>query len=78
MAYQMSSDLESEFSLRMSQGGYASIEQVLRTALSALDARDREIAAIQEGIDAMERGDVRSLQDFNREFRAANNIPMNR
>lgn len=76
MAYQMPPDLESEFSLRVSQGGYAGIEQVLRTALSALDARDREIAAIQEGIDAMERGDVQSLEDFNREFRAANSIPM--
>ncbi len=52
------------------------MEHVLRTALSALKSRDGEIAAIQEGIDAVERGEVRSFDEFDREFRARKNIPL--
>jgi hypothetical protein len=76
MPYQLPPDLESEFSLRARDGGYANIEQVLRTALMALDSHDAEVAAIQEGIDAMERGEVRSFDEFDREFRLKNNIPL--
>jgi len=75
MSYQMPPDLENEFSLRMLKGDYASMDHILRSALSALDTRDLEIAAIQEGIDAVERGEVRSFDDFDREFRAKRNIP---
>jgi Arc/MetJ-type ribon-helix-helix transcriptional regulator len=75
MSYQLPADLESEFALRLSSGHYASMDEVLRHALSALDWRDREIAAIQEGIDAMEAGHVRPIREFDREFRAANGIP---
>jgi Arc/MetJ-type ribon-helix-helix transcriptional regulator len=76
MSYQLPADLETEFALRLSSGHYASMEEVLRHALSALDWRDREIAAIQEGIDAMETGDVRPIKEFDREFRAARGISL--
>jgi len=76
MSYQLPPDLEDAFALRVATGPYASIEQVLRHALTALDDRNREIAAIQEGIDAMERGAVTSLGDFDLQFRAANGIPL--
>ena len=76
MPYQLPPDLESEFAHRMSLGHYADMDQVLRQALSALDARNREVAAIQEGIDAMEQGLVRPLREFDREFRLANGIPL--
>jgi hypothetical protein len=36
-----------------------------------LSWRRTEIAAIQEGIDAMEAGQVRPLRDFDAEYRAA-------
>lgn len=75
MSYQLPPDLENAFSLRAAAGPYDGIEEVLRHALSAFDARNREIAAIQEGIDAMERGETMLLRDFDREFRASNNIP---
>lgn len=76
MPYQLPPDLEIELNLRVSTGNYPDVEHVLREALTALDSRDREIAAIQEGIDAMERGDVMPLDQFDREFRIARNIPL--
>jgi Arc/MetJ-type ribon-helix-helix transcriptional regulator len=76
MAYQLPTDLETQFSLRVATGHYADLDHVLRDALSALDSRDREVAAIQEGIDALERGDVMPLEEFNRQFRAEKNIPL--
>jgi hypothetical protein len=75
MSYQLPPDLENAFALRAAAGPYDGIEQVLRHALSAFDARNREIAAIQEGIDAMERGATMPLRDFDREFRISNGIP---
>ena len=74
MSYQLPPDLEDAFSLRVVAGPYADIEQVLRHALTALDSHHQEIAAIQEGINAMERGAVMPLRDFDREFRASNGI----
>jgi hypothetical protein len=76
MPYQLPADIEAALTVRVRDGGYDSIEQVLRTAIDALDYRDAEIAAIQEGIDAMERGDVQSFEEFDREFRRKNNIPL--
>ena len=76
MPYQLPADIEAALTLRVRDQGYDSIEQVLRTAIDALDCRDAEIAAIQEGIDAMERGDVQSFEEFDQEFRLKNNIPL--
>jgi Arc/MetJ-type ribon-helix-helix transcriptional regulator len=76
MSYVLPTDLERAFSLHIGQGNYANMEDVLRTALCALNARDEEIAAIQEGIDAVERGEVRPLEEFDREFRLRKNIPL--
>jgi predicted transcriptional regulator len=74
MSYQLPPDLENAFSLRAAAGPYNGIEEVLRQALSAFDARNREVAAIQEGIDAMERGDTTLMRDFDRQFRVKNDI----
>jgi len=76
MPYQLPPDLETELNLRVSTGNYPNVEHVLREALTALDSRDREIAAIQEGIDAMERGELMPLDQFDREFRVTHNMPL--
>jgi predicted transcriptional regulator len=73
MPYQLPADLEHEFAARVT-GHYGSIEQVLRQALSALDYRNQEIAAIQAGIVAMEQGRVMPLTDFDRAFQAGRGI----
>jgi Arc/MetJ-type ribon-helix-helix transcriptional regulator len=76
MSYQLPPDLEHAFALRVATGAYADIEQALRLALTALDERNQEIAALQAGVDAMERGAVVPLRDFDQEFRATNGIPL--
>jgi len=48
---------------------------VIRKALDSLDWLDQERQAIQEGIDAWRAGDVRSFDEFDRDFRAKNGIP---
>jgi predicted transcriptional regulator len=48
---------------------YDCVEDLLRDALQALKQRDEEVAAVQEGIDDMQSGRVRSLAEFDEEFR---------
>jgi Arc/MetJ-type ribon-helix-helix transcriptional regulator len=76
MSYQLPVDLENQFAAHLSTGRYANMEAVLRQALATLNAREQEVAAIQEGIDAMEQGLTQPLDEFDREFRAANGIPL--
>jgi len=47
---------------------------VLRDAMDALDWRDGEVAAIKEGIDAMQNDQVQALEDFDREFRVGQGL----
>ncbi len=70
-AYEFPADLDVEIKQRMKAGRYASEDDVLR----ALNRCDEEVAAIQEGIDDMEAGRVKSLHEFDREFRTRKNIP---
>ena len=48
--------------------------EVIRQALDSLDWHDLEVKAIQEGIDVWRAGDVRSIEEFDAEFRAKNGI----
>ncbi|MEX2315797.1 MAG: hypothetical protein WD669_01505 [Pirellulales bacterium] len=52
----------------------ASEAEVIRKALDSLDWQDQERQAIQEGIDAWRAGDVRSIDEFDSEFREKNAI----
>jgi Arc/MetJ-type ribon-helix-helix transcriptional regulator len=74
MPYQLPPDVETALSLYVSSGVFPDVEQALRAAVSALNAREREIAAIQEGIDAYDRGEYRDIRDFSREFCAEQGI----
>ena len=49
------------------------MEYPLSADLSAAD--EEEVAAIQAGIDDMNAGRVRSLREWDREFRTQHNIP---
>jgi Arc/MetJ-type ribon-helix-helix transcriptional regulator len=77
MMYEFPPDLAQRLTERMATGQYASQDDVLREAFAALDTQDTEVRAIQEGIDDMEAGRVRPVREFDREFRAQNNIPQN-
>jgi Arc/MetJ-type ribon-helix-helix transcriptional regulator len=74
MPYQLPPDLEGQCMMRVSTGEYPDVEHVLRDALTALDVRNREIAAIQEGLDAVERGEVRDFDAFCHEFSSEHGI----
>lgn len=48
---------------------------VIREAFDALEWHEREVAAIQEGIDAWRAGDTVDLATFDAEFRKRHGIP---
>lgn len=75
MSYQLPPDLENGFAAYLASGRYPDMDAVMRQALSALELRDQEIAAIQQGIDEMELGLGQPLREFDREFRKAHDIP---
>jgi predicted transcriptional regulator len=52
----------------------ASEADVIREALDSLDWRDAERVAIQEGLDAIRAGRVRSFEQFDAEFCRSNGI----
>jgi putative addiction module CopG family antidote len=74
MSVDFSPDVWHEIQRQIASGCYSSPDEVLRNALAALRSRDEEFAAIQEGIDDMEAGRVRSIHEFDREFRRRNGL----
>ena len=75
MTYQLPPDVESRIQQRVMNVVGTNEDDILRQALDALDWLDQEAIAIQEGIDDMETGRVKSLREFDTEFRARKNIP---
>ena len=74
MTYQLPPDLNERVQSQLALGPYHSPAEVLTDALNALEQRNRERRAIQDGIDAWRAGDSQDLEDFDPEFRAANGI----
>ena len=74
MTYQLPPDLNDRVQSQLALGLYSSPAEVLTSALNALDERNEERRAIQEGIDAWRAGDTQDLDAFDAEFRAANGI----
>ena len=68
-------DLAAEIKQYLLSGRYASEVDVVRDAMQALKRHDKEVAAIQAGIDDVEAGRVIPLREFDREFRERHNIP---
>ena len=54
---------------RMESGAYKSEDEVLVRALQSLREYDEAVADIQEGLDDEAAGRVRSLREFDAEFR---------
>ncbi len=75
MSVDLSPDIWNEIQRRLASGSYTSPDEVVREALAALRDREREVLAIQNGIDDMEAGRVRPFRDFDREFRQRNGLP---
>ena len=74
MVYRISSDLLQRIQAFVASGGYASEEDVVRDALSALEQRQQDLAAIQAGVADMEAGRYRPFSEPDAEFRAKHGI----
>jgi Arc/MetJ-type ribon-helix-helix transcriptional regulator len=74
MTYQLPPDLDQRVQSQIALGIYHTPAEVLNDALDALDQRNVERRAIQEGIDAWRAGDTQDIDQFDAEFRAANGI----
>ncbi len=74
MSVDLSPDIWNEIQRQVATGVFATPDDVLREALAALRDREREVLAIQEGIDDMEAGRMRPIREFDREFRQRNGL----
>jgi Arc/MetJ-type ribon-helix-helix transcriptional regulator len=75
MSIDIAPDVMNSIQRQLATGAYSSPDQLLREALAALESRDAEMLAIQQGIDDMEAHRVMPLRDFDRDFRRRNNLP---
>jgi Arc/MetJ-type ribon-helix-helix transcriptional regulator len=67
-------DVQERVSALLGTGRYASEEEILRAAVTALEEQNADLAAIQGGINDMESGHYRPFADFDAEFRERNQI----
>ena len=74
MTYPFPHDLSQRVQALLATGSYTSEDDVLRDAVRALEREKEEIAAIREGIDDMEAGRIRSLDEVDREIRKIHNV----
>jgi len=74
MTYQLPPEIDQRIQSQLALGIYSTPAEVLTSALDALDQRNEERRAIQEGIDAWRAGDTQELDDFDAEFRAKNGV----
>lgn len=75
MSYTLSAEIERRIHEHLALGTYASTDDLLLDALSALDERLEDMAAIRAGIEDMEAGRVRPLEDVDAEIRAKHGFP---
>lgn len=74
MTYQLPPEIDQRVQSQLALGIYHTPAELLTDALDALDQRNRERQAIQQGIDAWRAGDTQELDQFDAEFRAKNGI----
>ena len=69
MLQQLPPDVDEEIKRRVASGQYGSAADVLREAMRALKSREEETAAIRAGIDDMQAGRLRPLDEVDSEIR---------
>lgn len=75
MTYQFPPELDELVKRQLDSGQYDTEDAVLIAAMHSLEQQQADLAAIREGIEDMEAGRVRTLREFDREFRKKKNIP---
>ena len=74
MTYQFPQDVGERIKAQMATGHYGSEDDVLRGALQALEERQDVLSDIRQGIEDLEAGRGRSLEDVDDELRKKHNI----
>jgi Arc/MetJ-type ribon-helix-helix transcriptional regulator len=74
MSLTIPADLQLRMSALLGTGRYASEEEILRAAVTALEEQNADLTAIQSGINDMENGRYRPFAEFDAEFRERNQI----
>lgn len=69
MAYQFPPDLDRLIRDRMAAGGYRCEDDVLRDALEALAERSEDLAALRAGVEDMQAGRTRPLEQIDAAIR---------
>jgi Arc/MetJ-type ribon-helix-helix transcriptional regulator len=69
MSYQLPPDLYAAVQSHVASGQFATEDDVVRSALAALNRHTAEVRAIQEGLDDMEAGRFRPLEQADAELR---------
>lgn len=69
----MQIDIPNELFERLQKRSAAPVKAI-REALDSLDARDRELAAIQAGLESADSGQTKPLAIFDQEFRIQNGL----
>ena len=69
MAFDISPEIAQQIDLCMATGHFASESEVLRSALRLLERQTSEAMAIQRGMDDVEVGRVRPLDEVDAEIR---------
>lgn len=75
MSHEVPSDVWMRLEAFVETGEYTSEADVLRDAVSALERRRHELASIEAGLADVDAGRVKSLEDFDRDFRKRHNLP---
>ena len=75
MAYPFPPDVKELVDERLATGQYRSEDDVLRDALQALKWRSAETAAIAEGVEDMEAGRYRPLDQVDADLRRKHHFP---
>lgn len=72
MSLTIPADVQQRVTALMGTGLYASGEEILRAAVTALEEQNAALTAIQNGINDMENGRYRAIADFDADFRKRN------
>jgi Arc/MetJ-type ribon-helix-helix transcriptional regulator len=67
-------DVQERVNALLGTGRFASEEEILRAAVSALEEQNADLGAIQSGIKDMENGRHRPFAAFDAEFRERNQV----
>jgi Arc/MetJ-type ribon-helix-helix transcriptional regulator len=74
MSLMIQADVQQRMNALFRTGLYGSEEEILRAAVTALEERNADLAAIKSGVNDMENSRYRPFAEFDAEYRKRNQI----